>query len=82
MRGLGLGKLLIDTLLRLGDVVGCYKVLLDCSDDNVPFYERCGMQVKVHGPLPPLLVLLLNLQRPRSARWCAITKGASCDGPE
>lgn len=22
--------------------MGCYKVILDCSEDNVRFYERCG----------------------------------------
>jgi glucosamine-phosphate N-acetyltransferase len=21
---------------------GCYKVILDCSDSNVSFYEKCG----------------------------------------
>jgi len=42
-RGLGLGKLLIEDLLALGGEVGCYKVVLNCSDDNVKFYEKCGM---------------------------------------
>ena len=42
-RGLGLGKLLIEDLLVLGKEVGCYKVILNCSDDNVGFYEKCGM---------------------------------------
>lgn len=22
---------------------GCYKVILDCSEENVPFYEKCGL---------------------------------------
>jgi len=42
-RGLGLGKLLIEDLLALAEEKGCYKVVLNCSDDNVPFYEKCGM---------------------------------------
>ena len=42
-RGLGLGKLLIEDLLALGKELGCYKVILNCSDDNVGFYEKCGM---------------------------------------
>lgn len=42
-RGLGLGKLLIEDLLSLGEELGCYKVILNCSDDNVKFYEKCGM---------------------------------------
>ena len=25
---------------------GCYKVILDCSDSNVKFYEKCGFQKK------------------------------------
>jgi glucosamine-phosphate N-acetyltransferase len=46
VRGLGIGKLLIDSLITLASMVGCYKVLLDCSEDNVPFYERCGLKRK------------------------------------
>ena len=42
-RGLGLGKLLIKDLLVLATELGCYKVVLNCSDDNVAFYEKCGM---------------------------------------
>ncbi|EFN58379.1 hypothetical protein CHLNCDRAFT_56820 [Chlorella variabilis] len=30
--------------LRLGlRELGCYKVILDCSEDNAPFYEKCGL---------------------------------------
>ena len=25
---------------------GCYKVILDCSEENVPFYEKCGLTKK------------------------------------
>jgi ribosomal protein S18 acetylase RimI-like enzyme len=42
-RGLGLGKLLIESLLALGEELGCYKVVLNCSDANIAFYEKCGM---------------------------------------
>jgi len=42
-RGLGLGKLLIKDLLSIGEELGCYKVILNCSDENVKFYEKCGM---------------------------------------
>ena len=42
-RGLGLGKLLIKDLLSIGEELGCYKVILNCSDDNIKFYEKCGM---------------------------------------
>lgn len=40
-RGLGLGKLLIEELKLLAVEAGCYKVVLNCSDQNVPFYEKC-----------------------------------------
>lgn len=26
--------------------VGCYKVILDCSEDNVNFYQKCGFTKK------------------------------------
>ncbi|BFZ55921.1 Glucosamine-phosphate N-acetyltransferase-like protein [Savitreella phatthalungensis] len=43
-QGLGLGKLLITTLTAMAtsDKLGCYKVILDCSEANVPFYQKCG----------------------------------------
>lgn len=40
-RGLGLGKMLIDTLVELANKQGCYKVNLSCTEHNVPFYEKC-----------------------------------------
>lgn len=40
-RGLGLGRLLIETLTEHADKQGCYKVVLSCSEDNVTFYEKC-----------------------------------------
>lgn len=44
-RGLGLGKLLIEDLIALGWESGCYKIILNCSDDNIAFYEKCGMKL-------------------------------------
>lgn len=41
-QGRGLGKLLIDTLTTLAREKGCYKVILDCDDKNVAFYEKCS----------------------------------------
>ena len=38
----GLGKRLIQHLLS--EAKDCYKVTLDCSDENVPFYESCGLE--------------------------------------
>jgi phosphoacetylglucosamine mutase len=44
MRGYGLGKVLLTQAEKV--CVGCYKVILDCSDQNVPFYEKCGYERK------------------------------------
>ena len=41
-RGQGLGKKIIQSLVSYGKDFGCYKVILDCNDTNIPFYEKCG----------------------------------------
>ena len=41
-RGKELGKELISHLVHIAVTKGCYKVILDCNDRNMPFYERCG----------------------------------------
>lgn len=41
-RGKELGKLLVDAVTLLGKAVGCYKISLECKDDNVPFYKAFG----------------------------------------
>eukprot|EP01122_Echinamoeba_exundans_P002752 TRINITY_DN12733_c0_g1_i1.p1 TRINITY_DN12733_c0_g1~~TRINITY_DN12733_c0_g1_i1.p1 ORF type:complete len:173 (-),score=26.73 TRINITY_DN12733_c0_g1_i1:22-540(-) len=45
-RGQQLGKLLIDQLKAMGDELGVYKIILDCNDKNIDFYEKCGFQKK------------------------------------
>ena len=42
MRGQGLGLTLVKGLKDMGVALGCYKTILDCGDDKVPFYEKCG----------------------------------------
>ncbi|ELP93368.1 glucosamine 6-phosphate N-acetyltransferase, putative [Entamoeba invadens IP1] len=42
-RGLDLGKVLITTLLEIGKIEKCYKVILDCNDKVLKFYEKCGL---------------------------------------
>ena len=37
---------MMEGLQRIGRQVGCYKVILDCSEDNVSFYTRCGFKQK------------------------------------
>lgn len=42
----GIGKLMIEYLSTKAKSMGCYKVILDCDEDNCPFYEKCGFQKK------------------------------------
>lgn len=41
-QGKQLGKAMITKLTDLAKQSGCYKVILDCSPKNIPFYEKCG----------------------------------------
>lgn len=43
-RGCGFGRMIIDALVTKAKERGCYKVVLNCSDHNVPFYEKCGFR--------------------------------------
>ena len=45
-QGKGVGKALIAALTAVGKSRGAYKILLDCSEDNVPFYTKCGYERK------------------------------------
>jgi glucosamine-phosphate N-acetyltransferase len=37
---------LIRDLCDAATKAGCYKVILDCAESNVPFYEKCGLARK------------------------------------
>ncbi len=39
-----IGKLLINFAVKESINRGCYKVILNCSERNVVFYEKCGFQ--------------------------------------
>jgi glucosamine-phosphate N-acetyltransferase len=39
---LGYGRVLINYLQSIAVKEKCYKIILNCSDKNIPFYERCG----------------------------------------
>jgi glucosamine-phosphate N-acetyltransferase len=41
-RNLKLGKKLIDKLIFIAKENNCYKIILNCNDDNILFYEKCG----------------------------------------
>ena len=45
-RGKNLGLRLIGILKELAAAHACYKIILDCSEDTVPFYEKCGLVPK------------------------------------
>lgn len=45
-RSQGIGKLLIDYLVNYCKKEGCYKVILDCSENNKLFYQNCGFKQK------------------------------------
>jgi len=40
-RGMGYGKKIIEHLVEVGKR-DCYKVILNCLDKNIGFYEKCG----------------------------------------
>ena len=39
----GFGKQIVVHLLEKAKKSECYKVILDCKKENIPFYEKCGM---------------------------------------
>ena len=41
-RRLGVGSSLIKGLIKIAKEKGCYKVILNCSDKNIPFYSKFG----------------------------------------
>jgi glucosamine-phosphate N-acetyltransferase len=41
-----LGKILLQALKELAIELGCYKVILDCEEGKVQFYEKCGFKEK------------------------------------
>ncbi|KAL9934658.1 hypothetical protein V8E36_006433 [Tilletia maclaganii] len=45
VQGKGLGKKIIAALSAISEGLGAYKVFLDCSEDNKPFYEKCGYKL-------------------------------------
>lgn len=42
----GIGTMLIEKLKELAIEKKCYKTILNCSEDVVPFYEKCGFYQK------------------------------------
>lgn len=44
VRGRGLGKKIVSAVRDAAKALGCYKCILDCSESNVRFYEKCGFR--------------------------------------
>ncbi|KAH9950771.1 acyl-CoA N-acyltransferase [Amylocystis lapponica] len=45
-QGRKLGLRVIQALTGISENSGCYKTILNCSDSNIPFYEKCGYEKK------------------------------------
>lgn len=45
-QGKGLGKKIIEYCVKFAKENTCYKVILDCDDNNVVFYEKCNFERK------------------------------------
>jgi len=43
-QGKKLGLRIIQALDYIGEKVGCYKTILDCSEHNEGFYVKCGFR--------------------------------------
>lgn len=46
VQGRGLGATLVRGLRELGVSLGCYKIILDCQEPKVGFYEKCGFTLR------------------------------------
>jgi len=45
-RKMGFGKTIINKLVEYAKYNNCYKVILNCEDNNIGFYEKCGFKRK------------------------------------
>lgn len=45
----GVGAALIEHLLNVSRATGCYKVILDCDENVIPFYEKLGFRRWEHA---------------------------------
>ncbi|KAK9811248.1 hypothetical protein WJX72_000631 [[Myrmecia] bisecta] len=45
-RGQKLGQRVVERLLEEAQARNCYKVILNCTDANAPFYAKCGFTRK------------------------------------
>jgi len=45
-QGKKIGLRIIQALVGISESLGSYKTILNCSDKNIPFYEKCGFEKK------------------------------------
>jgi len=43
-QGEGIGSRLVERLIGIAKHRGCYKVILDCSEELIPFYKKLGFK--------------------------------------
>ena len=43
-QGKRVGTKIVNALLKYAEKKGCYKTILDCTDDLIPFYENLGFK--------------------------------------
>ncbi|KDQ11531.1 hypothetical protein BOTBODRAFT_35203 [Botryobasidium botryosum FD-172 SS1] len=46
MQGKKLGLRIIEALTAISERMGAYKTILNCSEANIPFYKKCGYELK------------------------------------
>lgn len=44
-QGKGIGQKIVYSLLNHAQKQGCYKTILDCTDDLIPFYKKLGFKL-------------------------------------
>jgi glucosamine-phosphate N-acetyltransferase len=47
--GKGVGSAVVRALIELARQSGCYKVILSCNDQNIPFYSKLGFRRHDNG---------------------------------
>jgi len=45
MQRKGIGKAMMQAVDSIANLAGCYKIILDCGDHNIGFYEKCGYRL-------------------------------------
>lgn len=45
-QGLGIGTVIVEKLVSYAESQNCYKCILNCTNDQIPFYENCNFTSK------------------------------------